>query len=353
MSSQRLKRIEKHLKEIEKEEENDTLEEKGIISAGPIDESDMFKWMLIIKGPKDTPYESGIFKIEIEFPKDYPFKPPSIHFITKIFHMNIHSDGEICRHSFNFIKSCWSTDIFLIEIITEIINLLKFPVFDGCKLLGYPQDLVDKCFDNYWNREYYNAIAKEWTEKYAYLEYYESYGYGEKITEYEEEIEELINNFGNELDKVNDFYVKLIEVIEENKIKINKEKNELKQLKQKLIDLSGDVYYTSNRRKLKDLRDDLIKKDKEISELNLYIPIPIKEKLMTVTIISNDEKIHFTTTCHKKDYLSKIKELLYEQYPEYKDSDNLFYLKNKIVEENKNLENNGVKDNDIILLKNS
>ena len=72
---------------------------------------------------------------------------------------------------------------------------------------------------------------------------------------------------------------------------------------------------------------------------------------MSITIISNDEKIHFTTTCHKKDYLSKIKELLFEQYPEYKNDNNYFYLKNKIVDDNNNLKKIGIKDNDIILLK--
>ena len=123
-------------------------------------------------------------------------------------------------------------------------------------------------------------------------------------------------------------------------------------LKQKLIDLSGGNYYHL-KSKLKDLRDGLIKKDKEISELNLYIPLPIKEKLITITIASYDEKIHFTTTFHKKDYLSKIKGLLYELYPEYKSNHNFFYLKNKKVDENENLEKNGIKDNDIILLKNS
>ncbi len=78
----------------------------------------------------------------------------------------------------------------------------------------------------------------------------------------------------------------------------------------------------------------------------------MKERLMTLTIISKDEEIHFTTICHKKDYFSKIKELLFEQYPEYKKDKNIFYLKDKKIGENKSLENNGVKDNDILLLKN-
>lgn len=265
--------------------------------------------------------------------------------------MNIHYDGKICCESFRLIHDSWAPDITIIEILTEIINLLKYPNFKACHLYGYDYNLVERCY-NHRDYRYYNKIANEWTKKYAEGEYNEFFYNDGNITEYNNEIEKLITNYKNELDKVNEYYLKLIEVIQENKNKINQEKNELNQLNQKLIHLSSGDYYYLNKCKLKDLRDDLIKKDKEISELNLYIPLPIKEKLMTVTIISFDEEIRITTTCHKNDYLSLIEELLYEQYPEYKNKNNFFYLKSKIVDKYKNLENNGVKDNDIILLKN-
>ena len=97
--AQALKRIKKELAEINKN--SDLLEEKGIIMAGPIDDPDMFEWEAKINGPEDSPYESGTFELNIKFPKDYPFKPPRIYFLTKIFHVNIHSEGKICCESFD------------------------------------------------------------------------------------------------------------------------------------------------------------------------------------------------------------------------------------------------------------
>ena len=50
-----------------------------------------------IIGPEGTAYEGGIFNIEIKIPAQYPFEPPKMKFITKIWHPNISSQtGAIC-----------------------------------------------------------------------------------------------------------------------------------------------------------------------------------------------------------------------------------------------------------------
>ena len=55
------------------------------------------QWNAIIIGPSDTPYEGGMFIVNIDFSANYPFKAPKVLFKTKIFHPNIKQDtGEIC-----------------------------------------------------------------------------------------------------------------------------------------------------------------------------------------------------------------------------------------------------------------
>ncbi|XP_034237758.1 ubiquitin-conjugating enzyme E2 L3 isoform X2 [Thrips palmi] len=60
-----------------------------------VDESNMLLWHGFIV-PDNPPYNKGAFRIEINFPAEYPFKPPKIHFKTKIYHPNIDEKGQVC-----------------------------------------------------------------------------------------------------------------------------------------------------------------------------------------------------------------------------------------------------------------
>ena len=114
--SQRLKRIEKELKYFN----GDDCEEGYY--AGPVDESDMFHWTASFQGPENSPYEDGTFEVKIEFPRDFPFKPPKVEFETKVYHPNV-KDGFI---SLDILKDAWSPDLKLIDILKCIQNLLNY-----------------------------------------------------------------------------------------------------------------------------------------------------------------------------------------------------------------------------------
>ncbi|XP_061562472.1 ubiquitin-conjugating enzyme E2 D4-like isoform X5 [Phycodurus eques] len=125
-------------------------------SAGPVSD-DMFHWQATIMGPGDSPYQGGVFFLTILFPTDYPFKPPKVAFTTKIYHPNINSNGSICL---DILRSQWSPALTVSKVLLSICSLLCDP---------NPDDpLVPDIAQIYKNdKEKYNKLAKEWTQKYA------------------------------------------------------------------------------------------------------------------------------------------------------------------------------------------
>ena len=49
-----------------------------------------------IMGPPNSPYDGGVFQVKINIPVDFPYSPPEIRFLTKIFHPNVDPCGNIC-----------------------------------------------------------------------------------------------------------------------------------------------------------------------------------------------------------------------------------------------------------------
>jgi len=47
-------------------------------------------------GPPDTLYQGGYFKAHLKFPTDYPYNPPSIRFLSKVWHPNVYENGDLC-----------------------------------------------------------------------------------------------------------------------------------------------------------------------------------------------------------------------------------------------------------------
>jgi len=141
---------------IQKELEDITKDPPAGCSAGPVGE-DLYNWEGYIFGPSESPYTGGVFKLNIRFPTDYPFKQPHIEFTTKIFHPNINSAGGICL---DILKTQWSPALTISKVLLSILSLLTDP---------NPNDpLVPDIAALYkTNRAAYEEKAREWTMTYA------------------------------------------------------------------------------------------------------------------------------------------------------------------------------------------
>lgn len=67
------------------------------VKAVPVTEGNLRELRGTIEGPVGTCYEGGLFEVDIQIPKQYPFEPPKMKFVTKVWHPNISSQtGAIC-----------------------------------------------------------------------------------------------------------------------------------------------------------------------------------------------------------------------------------------------------------------
>jgi len=143
------KRIQKELAEI-------SLDPPSNCSAGPKGDN-LYEWVSTIMGPGNSPYQGGVFFLDINFPSDYPFKPPKVMFRTRIYHCNINSNGQICL---DILKDNWSPALTISKVLLSICSLLTD---------ANPHDpLVGSIAQQYLSdRTSHDKTAAEWTRRFA------------------------------------------------------------------------------------------------------------------------------------------------------------------------------------------
>ncbi|XP_022729131.1 constitutive photomorphogenesis protein 10 isoform X2 [Durio zibethinus] len=108
-------------------------------------------------GPKGTPYQGGIFFLDITFPSDYPFKPPKVVFKTRIYHCNVDAAGNL---SLDILKDSWSPALTITKVLTAIRSIFTNPDPYNPLISSISRlYLADKAK--------HNEIAAEWTLRFA------------------------------------------------------------------------------------------------------------------------------------------------------------------------------------------
>ena len=207
----------------------------------------------------------------------------------------------------------------------------------------------------------------------------------EKIKEFENKIIEENNKNQNLELKIKELDKKIIEEnnknqnlelkIKELDNKIIEENNNNQNLELKIQELNTEIDLLKEKyNKLKNLqevrpkmpidnseiRDSLyesvFEKEKEIKELRLQLsryPLPLNdgEKLMSLIFTSADQVIHHSVICKNNELFNKVENRLYEDgFLEYKESENFFTFNGLKINKNKSLDENNIKNSDIIIL---
>ena len=147
-----LKKLQRELAEIRKELIPNC-------STGPVTERLMYDWIAEINGPEGTPYAGGFFQLKAHFPIDYPFRPPNISFVTKIYHANINRSGKSCEH-LSILREKWSPACSLRDVLQAIMSLMANPKPDECT-----DSDIKHLYET--NKAKYDEVAQEWTRKFA------------------------------------------------------------------------------------------------------------------------------------------------------------------------------------------
>lgn len=121
------------------------------------DEQNARYFHVVVSGPEGSPYERGVFKLELFLPEEYPMSAPKVRFMTKIYHPNIDKLGRICL---DILKDKWSPALQIRTVLLSIQALLSAP---------NPDDPLANDVAEQWKTNEATAIetARNWTLKYA------------------------------------------------------------------------------------------------------------------------------------------------------------------------------------------
>jgi len=151
MADPRTKRIAREVKDVANDKASG-------ITVVPYQQDQLMHLKGTFYGPEGTPYEGGLFEVDIHVPQGYPFNALKMKFITKVYHPNISSaSGAICL---DILKDAWTPVLTLRSTLVSLQSLLCSPE---------PKDPQDAEVAKHYlsDRAGFEDTARYWTQVYA------------------------------------------------------------------------------------------------------------------------------------------------------------------------------------------
>ena len=178
-----------------------------------------------------------------------------------------------------------------------------------------------------------------------------------------------IRNERNELLNTNILSNGLMKIVEIDELKqrikkleeeLDKEKNKNKMLEQNIINLKKELKKEKDKDLTKNininkLNQIIVEKENKINTLEKKLsrfPFELneREKLISVIFISLDQNLYYSIICKNTDRFDTIEKKLYDVYSEYSETENYFTVNGNEINKLKTLEDNKIKNNDLIIL---
>mmetsp|Transcript_13668 Transcript_13668/g.20663 ORF Transcript_13668/g.20663 Transcript_13668/m.20663 type:complete len:142 (+) Transcript_13668:369-794(+) len=122
------------------------------------DDSSNSEWFVSILGPAGTPYIGGTFVVKFVFPAQYPFKAPTISFVTKIYHPSVETaTGNLCN---DIVANGWGPTRNVKHCLMSLLSMLQDPNSDHFVEDEIATQLRDKPKE-------FEKTAKKYTKEYA------------------------------------------------------------------------------------------------------------------------------------------------------------------------------------------
>lgn len=134
----------------------------GFYKAGPVSSDNLQHWEGVIMGPENSAYFGGEFELRIQFPDSYPFSPPNVRMLTKIYHPEIDSQGNI---SCEILNNGWSPSYTINRVLLYLSYLIQAPNFES-----YIVPEIAYMYKS--DPEMFLETARRWTRLYAMKNYY-------------------------------------------------------------------------------------------------------------------------------------------------------------------------------------